>query len=201
MFDNEKLDMRIKYTREWTFEALSKLLEQHPYHDIRISDIIDRAGISRATFYRNFSTKDDIVKHKVQMIFADFHQDMLDMYVKTGILDEQHLIQAFFNMVDKQEQVIETVIQTNLEYTMVDGILGIIQYHKDRFYELVKTNKKTEDYTMDIVASSCWTLLSRWHKTGKEETPKQLSNIYLSAFRSVYIAVFEDRTKLTGEQL
>lgn len=200
LYDIEKLDMRIKYTREWTFEALSKLLEQHPYHEIRISDIIDRAGISRATFYRNFSTKDDIVKHKVQMVFQDFHQDMLDTYMATGILDEQNLIQAFFNMVDKQEQVIETVIQTNLEYTMVEGILEIIRFHKDRFYELVKTNKRAEDYTMDIVASSCWTLLSRWHKTGKVETPKQLSKIYLSAFRSVYIAVFGDRSMLQGDE-
>lgn len=196
MFNNEKLDMRVKYTREWTFEALSKLLEHKTFHDIKISEIIDKAGISRATFYRNFSNKEDIVKHKVQMLFQEFHNDLLDQYMEQGLLDETLLIQLFFKRIDEQEKVIDTVIQTNLEYTMVDGILAIIQFHKERFYELVKTNKKTEDYTMDIVASSAWTLLSRWHRSGKEESPQELSNIYLSAFRSVYIAIFEDRSQL-----
>lgn len=196
LFDNEKLDMRIKYTREWTFEALSKLLEHKPYHEITISEIIERAGISRATFYRNFNSKDDVVRLKVQMFFHQFHQDILGVYKQTGEVDEQLLIFAFFKQVDEQEQVIDTVIQTNLEYTMVEGILSIINYHKDRFYELVQTNKRTEDYTMDIVASSCWTLLSRWHKSGKEESPKKLARIYLSAFRSIYIAIFEDRSQL-----
>jgi len=196
MFDIEKIDMRIKYTREWTFEALSKLLEHKNYYEINITEIIEKAGISRATFYRNFKSKDDIVLLKVHMFFQDFHQDLLDFYRKVGTVDEQYLIQTFFKRIDEQEKVIDTVIQTNLEYTMVDGILEIIKYHKDRFYELVKTNKRTEDYTMDIVASSTWTLLSRWHKSGKEETPQQLALIYLSAFKSIYIALFEDREQL-----
>ena len=72
MFSIEKLDMRIKYTREWTFEALYKLLENNEYDKIKITDIITKAGISRATFYRNFSTKDDIVKLKVKMFFEFF---------------------------------------------------------------------------------------------------------------------------------
>jgi AcrR family transcriptional regulator len=196
LFDNEKVDLRVKYTREWTYEALAKLLQIQTYHDITISSIIDKAGISRATFYRNFNNKDDIVRHKVALFFQEFHQDMLAVYQTTGVLDEQYLIQAFFDEVNDAEALIDVVIKTNMEYTMVDGILAIIRYHKDRFYELVKTNKKTEDYTMDIVASSCWTLLSRWHKSGKEETPSRLAKIYLGAFKSVYIALFDDRSKL-----
>jgi AcrR family transcriptional regulator len=196
MFENEKLDMRIKYTREWTFEALSKLLEHKRFQDIKISEIIVKAGISRATFYRNFSNKEDIVILKVRMMFQEFHHDLLDYYQAGGEEDEQYLIQQFFHKIDQEEKVIDTVIKTNLEYTMVDGIVAVIDFHKERFYELVKTNKRTEEYIIDIVASSCWTLLSRWHKSGKQETPAQLARIYLSAFKSVYIALFGDRTTL-----
>lgn len=196
MFENEKLDMRIKYTREWTFEALSKLLEHKNYTDIKISEIIVKAGISRATFYRNFSNKDDIVILKVKMIFQEFYLDLQEYYAHGGEEDEQYLIQQFFHKINEEEKVIDTVIRTNLEYTMVDGIVAVIDNHRDRFYELVKTNKRTEEYIIDIVASSCWTLLSRWHKTGKQETPSQLSRIYLSAFKSVYIALFGDRSTL-----
>lgn len=196
MYDIEKLDMRIKYTREWTFEALTKLLEVKKYEDIKISEIINKAGISRATFYRNFSSKDDIIKLKVRMMFIDFYKDMLTVYKQHMPTDETILVAEFFKRIDGEEKVIDTVIKTNLEYLMVEGILQIINYYKDRFYELVKTSSRTEEYTMDIVASSTWTLLSRWYKTGKVETPTQLSRIYLSAFRSVYMALFEDREQV-----
>lgn len=196
MFENEKIDMRIKYTREWTFEALYKLLQIKPFNDIKISEVIDKAGISRATFYRNFDSKEDIVKIKVKSMFNDFHKMMLQFYEIHQPDDETLLIAEFFKRIDEEEKLIDTVIKCNLEYLMIEGILAIIKYYRSRFYELVKANKKTEEYIMDMVASSCWTLLSRWHKTGKEETASRLAKIYLGAFRSIYIALFEDRQKL-----
>ena len=198
MFNNEKLDIRVKFTRDLTFEALVTLLKEKLYTEIKISDIIKQAGISRATFYCNFTSKDDVVLFRVSQVFQDFHKRLIVRYQNMDDLDEQFLIRIFFEMVDRNEKVIDTVIRSNLEYCMVDGILRTIQYHRERFYELVKTDKKSEDYTMEIVSSSVWTLLSRWHKTGKEETPSQLAQIYMSTFKSVYIALFEDRQKLLG---
>jgi hypothetical protein len=77
---------------------------------------------------------------------------------------------------------------------MIDGIYGIITNFKDLFYSRVQTSKKAEKYTMEIVASSAWTLLSRWHKTGKEESAQLLVTIYLSAFKNIYYAIFDDKS-------
>ena len=196
MFNIEKLDMRVKYTREWTFEALAKLMEIKSFKDIKISEIINKAGISRATFYRNFSTKEDVIKRKVETLFASFYNDMLSYYVVNELSDEQYLIASFFKKIDEEEKIIDTVINSNLEYLMIEGINDIINHYRVHFYALVKTNKKTEEYIVDIVASSAWTLLSRWHKSGKNESASDLVKIYLSAFRSVYIALFQDRSML-----
>jgi AcrR family transcriptional regulator len=196
MFSIEKLDMRVKYTREWTFEALYKLLEIKEYEKIKISEIITKAGISRATFYRNFKNKDDIVKLKVKMFFELFYINTINHYKHVDHEDEIFLIQSFFNHVDEEEKMITTVIKTNLEYLMVSGILDVINMQRDQFYKIVQPNKKTENYTMEIVASSAWTLLSRWIKNGKEETAQELVQIYLSTFKSVYIALFGDKSDL-----
>ncbi len=196
MYQNEKLDMRIKYTREWTFEALYRLLERKSYESIKISEIITKAGISRATFYRNFSTKDDIVKLKVKMFFEDFFASILELSLTEEPEDELYLIQSFFKRIDEEEKLVDTVINTKLEYLMVAGILELINIRRRQFYTLVRINKIAEGYTMDIAASSAWTLLSRWHRSGKQETSQELSNIYSSAFKSVYIALFGDIEEL-----
>ncbi len=196
MYQNEKIDMRVKYTREWTFEALCRLLEGKKYENIRITEIIKKAGISRATFYRNFSTKDDIIKIKVRMFFEDFYVSVFEHFLLQPEEDEQFLIQSFFKRIDEEEKLVDTVIKTNLEYLMVSGILELINLRREQFYSIVKINKKAESYTMEIVASSAWTLLSKWHRSGKEESPQELSNIYSSAFRSVFIALYGDKEEL-----
>ncbi len=196
MYQIEKLDMRVKYTREWTFEALSRLLEVKAYENIKISEIIIKAGISRATFYRNFSTKDDIVKLKVKMFFEDFFTSLQDYFQKDVANGEIILVQQFFKRIDEEEKLVNVVIKTKLEYLMVAGILEIINHRREQFYSLIKSDKKTEAYTIEITASSAWTLLSRWHRSGKEESSKELSNIFSSAFKSVYIALFGDLNEL-----
>ncbi len=196
MYQIEKVDMRVKYTREWTFEALYRLLEIKKYENIKISEIIVKAGISRATFYRNFSTKDDVVKIKVKVFFEDLYAFLIEHMKSHGEEDELFLIQTFFKRVDEEEKLVNTVINTNLENLMVAGILELINIRREQFYTIVKVNKKAELYTMEIVAYSAWNLLSRWHRSGKEETSSELSNIFSSAFKSIYIALFGDKADL-----
>lgn len=55
-------------------------LNKKNYENITITDIAERAGVTRITFYRNFNTKDDIVKQYVQNIFNEYKwNDKLDM--------------------------------------------------------------------------------------------------------------------------
>ena len=196
MFSNEKIDMRIKYTREWTFEALARLQKTKKFSEINISEVIKKAGISRATFYRNFSSKEDIIKIKVTSLFTEFYLDMIDYYKQNVPEDELFLIQSFFKKIDEEQELVSLIIDANLEYSMIEGIHQIITTHNKMFYPIVETKKATGDYTMDIVASSAWTILSRWHKTGKQETPQQLAKIYMSAFKNVYLALFDDKSKI-----
>lgn len=130
------------------------------------------------------------------MFFEFFYMNIINHYKHVDHEDEIFLIHSFFNHVDEEEKMISTVIKTNLEYLMVSGILDIINMQKDQFYKIVLPNKKSENYTMEIVASSAWTLLSRWIKNGKEETAQELVQIYLSTFKSVYIALFGDKSDL-----
>lgn len=37
------------------------LMDEKPYHRITVSDITEKAGIARQTFYRNYNDKDDVI--------------------------------------------------------------------------------------------------------------------------------------------
>jgi AcrR family transcriptional regulator len=52
---------QVKRTRSWIFDALLALMDEKPYNEISVSDIVEKAGIARQTFYRSFNNKDDVI--------------------------------------------------------------------------------------------------------------------------------------------
>jgi hypothetical protein len=64
-----KPNRQVQRTKSWIFEAVMLLMDEKPYYKITVSDIIEKAGIARQTFYRNYSNKDDVVFQYLAKIF------------------------------------------------------------------------------------------------------------------------------------
>ena len=56
-----KPNRQVERTKSWIFDALMLLMDEKPYSKITVSDITERAGIARQTFYYNYDEKDDVV--------------------------------------------------------------------------------------------------------------------------------------------
>ena len=54
--------------------ALFELLGERPFAKIAVTDICDKAGVARKTFYRNFSSKTAVVERLVDQVFFEFMQ-------------------------------------------------------------------------------------------------------------------------------
>ena len=48
--------VKIKISR-----ALIKLMEQMPFSDITVTDIVQTAGVARASYYSNFESKEEVL--------------------------------------------------------------------------------------------------------------------------------------------
>lgn len=48
-------------------EGLWELLEDKSFEKISVSELVERAGIGRVTFYRNFSNKEEVLKQSFNM--------------------------------------------------------------------------------------------------------------------------------------
>ena len=48
------------------YEALIQLMQKKPYQEISITDITNRAGVSRMAYYRNYKDKDSILLNRLQ---------------------------------------------------------------------------------------------------------------------------------------
>ena len=64
-----KPERRIRHTRETLGDALVKLMHEKPFEEITVQHILDRAGVSRSTFYTHFSDKNDLFLSDAEEFF------------------------------------------------------------------------------------------------------------------------------------
>lgn len=53
---------RESFAANYITDALLILMKQKNYKDITVTEICEKAGVTRMSFYRSFKTKDDILK-------------------------------------------------------------------------------------------------------------------------------------------
>ena len=51
---------------------LLQLIKKQKFEDITITDIANKAGVTRVTFYRNFNSKEEIIKNHLDNITDEF---------------------------------------------------------------------------------------------------------------------------------
>jgi len=54
-------DARVRRTRRVLHESLGSLIHERPYKDISVQEILERADVSRSTFYTHFEDKDALL--------------------------------------------------------------------------------------------------------------------------------------------
>lgn len=61
-----KLDLRVKKTRQALVQALQELLQEKTFEEISVSALCHRAEIRRATFYKHFKDKYDLLAYMIR---------------------------------------------------------------------------------------------------------------------------------------
>lgn len=89
---SEKQDLRVVRTHILIRSALIALLENHDYDKISVQDIVDKAMVNRATFYKYYSGKSDLAGAMI----ADFKSDYQNLMTKRL---QTHDLQSFFDQI------------------------------------------------------------------------------------------------------
>lgn len=71
-----KGDARALHTKNALYGALNTLLANRPLNEITISDLTEAAGVSRCSFYRHYSTMEQLIEELLQWIYKDVIQSL-----------------------------------------------------------------------------------------------------------------------------
>jgi len=93
--NSSSTDLRVRRTRRLLRDALVALIEERGFDTLKVSDIADRAMINRATFYRHYRDKYDLLTHCMDDVFEELTAKSRPPHAETGDLDYSALAANF----------------------------------------------------------------------------------------------------------
>ena len=68
---NMNNEQKNTYVKRQITDALLSLLKEKPLSDISVSELTDKAGIGRVSFYRNYQSKEDILREESDRLIKE----------------------------------------------------------------------------------------------------------------------------------
>ena len=157
---------RNAYVVERLTGALLELLEEKPLADVSVSELCDRAGVGRTSFYRNYQEKEDILRARVYYLFKDW----------TGRLGEgaplDRLILAMFSHFEEHRDFYALLNERRLIGLLKDVILELCGFRPDQ--------EAKAAYASAFAAYSLYGWVEVWFRRGMRESAAEMAALFPS---------------------
>ena len=176
---NEKTDARVRRTRDALGDALVALMQEKPFDTITVQDVLDRAHVSRSTFYSHYSDKDDLLMSDAEEFIEGLSMALSAHGDKS---DRVFPVQEFFTHLADVQPFYKALVksgrfQENMELARGHFARGI----ERRLSELPRGRSIPTNELPAIAfthAGALLSLLTWWLDRGMREPPEQMDALF-----------------------
>ena len=175
----------VEQSKSWLMHAFFQQLAQMPYDAITITSIAQQAQLSRRTFYRHFTTKDDLLQQYLKILFTRYEKLLL----QKKIVKHEDTLQLFFTF--WQHYAAE------LQLLQKQGLFGQVLYIANQWYPTMyrklqvpwhcQCDSKEIIYVATFGAGGYFNILSLWIQRGCPETPEEMVTIVKRILQSLSV--------------
>lgn len=174
MADKNKGNPVSNQSKLWMEDSLLKLMQTEKYQEITIQEITDYAGLSRRTFYRNYSSKDEILEGYFYRIWQDYRLFILH---ETD-LSLPNIAKVFFTEMQKHQDFLLLINRHQLLplfLAKVDELLPLAFYATKG--EQFLFPPKSIQYALKFSTGGFMRILTQWLNGGAQESPEDMAEI------------------------
>ena len=175
----KKEDARVRRTREALGDALISLMQEKPFDTITVQDVLDRAHVSRSTFYTHYSDKDDLLMSDAEDFFEAISMALSQHGDKS---DRVFPVQEFFTHLSDVQPFYKALVksgkfQENMELARGHFARGI----ERRLAELPRARSLPANELQAMAfthAGALLSLLTWWLDHGMRESPAEMDRLF-----------------------
>lgn len=166
---------RNRFTRMCIGEALISLMHQKDYDSIKISDIVEKAGISRMTYYNYYHSKAEILEDYLQEVVAKYLRSAADEEAKNnigGFQDYEHVLHALI-FFDQYADFFLTLVRAGLYSVIINAVNQFM-------LEEVLPKYPRSVYRLYYYSGALLNTFIKWEEGGKVESVEEIAEIIAS---------------------
>ncbi len=153
-------------------ETLLHLMENCPYPEITVKQILLESGISRKTFYRNFLSKDDVLNSHIDAIIYE--------YLETLLIQETYsflqMLDIIFSFCEHNKDLLFLLRDNELLYLLLPKLNRLILTEHKR----ITRNPSAAALSRYIILfniGGIWNILSDWIENNMEAKPADIKKV------------------------
>lgn len=160
-------------SRKLLTESLLKLMESKAFDAINITELTESCELTRKTFYRNFSSKEEILQDYIDTLFEEYLNALNDL----PAFEPPKVVYIYFSICEKYKDFLLLLQKQNL--------LSILYLKYQEFLPMIascfqaaqfKTTAPSH-YHVAFSAGGFFQLLCTWLQNGGKETPEEMVRI------------------------
>jgi AcrR family transcriptional regulator len=174
--DENKLDRRVKYTKNMLKNALVQLMKQQHISTISVKALCELADINRSTFYAHYNDQYDLLHQIEQEVM-----DNVRRYLKK-LLTESFNIQApvivltrIFEYAKENSELFQVLLSENSDHVFQKDVIELSQIVSTRNNDTL--DERTKEYITEFRTAGCISISHKWLKDGTVESPEEMSDL------------------------
>ena len=158
-----------RLARECMVTALMQLLENRPLSTITVSELTAKAGVSRMTFYRNYSSKEDIFARHLQDILEEYRAESVYLHIGERAYSFPHMLHCF-QYFNAHRDFLNCLFQSGLSGLFLSALED---------YVLSRWQTDPDDpaqyYALRAFSGALFSVYIAWSNRGAKETPEEMA--------------------------
>lgn len=154
----KKKDSRIGKTDRDIKRAMLSLVAKEPFERIRVEQIMAEAPVTKVTFYRHFTSKDDVL----DAIRVDLVDDMITEFNSQPYKNLSGGVSIFYKMMDRQDTPYRRLFQSE-EYEEFRRKLRAGYFSMD-FFKKLSSDSAFAEIVPEYIADAAEGIYRRWKK-------------------------------------
>lgn len=162
-------------SKEWLVKALQILMKTKKYSEITITELAQKAGVDRKTFYRHFQTKEDVLRFYLDRTC----QEYINRLNKEPKLTTFSIAKAFFSTCKRHSDFLILLDQNEL----LPLLLLAFDEYLPMLHEIFE-EKRIDDnplyyseYALSFFTGGFWNISIKWIRRGGHEAPEEMAQI------------------------
>lgn len=153
--------------RRYIILALAEIMRTKPFHEISVTEVCKKAGVSKNTFYRHFESLSDVIYRAI----GEINDKMVEKYSKVNHQTTDDFILYTCNIWYENRELYMGFTQEEVVYI----IRGMIKKDAEDFLKIHNLEQKDDNLFCEFFATVFSMFLCWWSKEGFSETPEEIA--------------------------